>query len=278
MSEGADARDLDQLLVGTRYQLLFFLRTWRFAGLALFTLAISMVGVATDLYYGTAAVRASQPAVSTFFSGALGSMGLEIALVAAFFGGDAVSTDFGSGTGYYALVLPVRRAVLLLGRFLAAFLVAVAVTMIYFVIEVVRSAYVYGTVPATGLVALGLILLLIAAYLAFAFFLSSLFRRPAVSTITTVLLLWLAFPAVDSVLTLVNIEPFFLIDYAAGAIQQAIAVGPHQSLQIISAANETITVHLFAPYVWEGAVIMVAYLFAFLTLSILIYDRKELKG
>lgn len=278
MAETADPRDFDQLVVGTRYQLLFFLRTWRFVGLALFTLAISAIGIATDLYSGAAVVRAGTSSVASFMASNLSNMGFEVALVAAFFGGDAISTDFGSGTGFFALVLPVRRSVLLLGRYLAAFLVSVAVVMIYFLVEVIRSVYVFGTVPASAGLALALILLLIASYLALAFFLSSLFRRPTVSTITTILLLWLAFPAVDGILTLVNVEPWFLIDYATASIGQALAGTAHHSHLTVVAANQTITVNQFSPYVWEGAAIMVAYLIVFLLLSIVVYDTKELKG
>lgn len=270
----AEPNDLDQLVTATKFQLMFFLRTYRFVGLALFTLALSLINPATVAYEGAAAIRATTT-LPHFLATQLSNIGFEVALVAAFFGGDAISTDFGSPTGYFSLVQPVRRSVLLMGRYLGAFLATLAVTLIYVAIVYGTAAAVYGTLPGSTFTALGLAVLVITAYLAIAFFLSSLFRRPVVSTIATVLLLWLAFPVVTTFVQTAGIEPWFMPDYAALSVTQAFEALPHHSNLVVQSGNLTLTLQQYYPFLAEGAAILVGLTLAFLGLSILLYRYKE---
>ncbi len=270
-----EPNDLDQLGTATKFQLRFFLRTYRFIGLALFTLALSLVTPASILYQGVDAYRATTT-LPHFLASGLSSIGFEVALVAAFFGGDAISTDFGSPTGYFSLVQPVRRSVLLLGRYLGAFLVSLAVTLIYVAVIFGTGAALFGGLPGTAATALGLAVLVVVAYLALAFFLSSLFRRPVVSTIATVLLLWLAFPVVTTFIQTAGVEPWFMPDYAALSVTQALEALPHHSNLVVKSGNLTLTVQQFYPFLAEGAVVLVGLSLAFLGLSILLYRYKEM--
>ena len=273
-SSVAEPDDFDQLVTATRFQLKFFLRTYRFVGLALFTLALSLINPATAAYEGEAAVRAAST-LPHFLASGLSNIGLEVALVAAFFGGDAISTDFGSSTGYFSLVQPVRRSVLLAGRYLAAFLATLAVSLIYIATVYATATAVYGSLPLSTLSALGLTVLVIAAYLALAFFFSSLFRRPVVSTIATVLLLWLAFPVITTFVQVANIEPWFMPDYAALTVTQSLESLPHHSSLVVQTGNVTLTVQQYYPFLAEGAAVLIGTTVAFLGLSMLLYRFKQ---
>ena len=272
--------DFAQLVTATRYQLRFFRRSYRALAMAILMTVIAVALLAFSFYNGKAAVQASFPDAANYMVSLLGLLTLSVTVVAAMLGGDAIATDFGSGTGYYALVLPVRRSILLLGRYLGAALIGVGVTMIYFGSVVLAALYFFGGVPVWDtLAAFGLTILVVLAYMAFAFLLSALFRRPVVSIVVVFLLLLIGFPIVTSVLTNFGIEPWFMIDYGANAVTQALVPLPHStSIDRPIGMNQTVTVFSFNPTVAEGALILWGYLVASLVGSIAIYQHKEVKG
>ncbi len=270
------AGDVSQFWTAFRHQSLFYLRTYRFVGLLAVTVALSALVLAFEMQMGTASVRAANPTASSFLGGYLGNTGFEIGLVAAFFGGDAIARDFGSATGYYTLVLPVRRIVLLLGRYAAASLVSFAVMLAYYAFAAAGSWYFYGGLPMAFAASLGLTALLTFATVALAIFFSSLFRNPTVSMIVTVLLLWIALPSITSTLgEFGGIEPWASLSYAGNVVALIFATSyEHHSILIIG----PLTVHVFQPYIWEGIAIMVGYLSVFLTAAGILYQRKEVRG
>ena len=270
----------EQLITSFRHQIRFYLRTWRFVGLALFVLAISMIGVALDIYNGADAVRAGSPTSSLFLAGALGFITLAIPIAAAFFGGDAISMDFGSSTGYFSLVQPVHRPVLLGGRYLAACAATFLVGGINYALAVGEAAVVYGNVPWGDLgLSLGLYTLFILGVVAFAFFFSALIRRPVVSMILTVILFILGFPIIQGSLALTDIEPIFFANYAGQAVYEVFHPLPHVSTLATPIGNgRTLTIYTFHPIIWEAAVVLFLYTVAFFLVSTLHYHRKELVG
>jgi len=108
---------------------------------------------------------------------------------------------------------------------------------------------------------------------------SSLFKSPSISVVICVLVVWIVMPIITGVLDLVGIEPWFLLTYAGDVITYLTAASypVHFISTPISEGSITITVNSYAPYVWEGALIMVAYFAASLTFAWLIYSRKELR-
>jgi ABC-2 type transport system permease protein len=267
--------DVDQWVTAVRRQLRFYLKTWRFIGLLLFILAVDIAVTAVGIAYDM-----SGTSVGDYLYGAIGAMPTLGVIVGAFIGGDAIAMDFGSGTGFFMLVLPVRRTVLLLGRFAAAFLAAFALILIYYAVSLVGAAWFYGVVALPWLdvlASLGLAALFAMAVLATAFLFSAFFRSPAVSMVVTILVLFLAFDIVDGVLSITSVEPWFSILYAGQAVALVFEGQPHLTTTT-GTGMAHLTFHTWHPYVWEGAVIMVAYFVIALTVSVVIYHYKELKG
>lgn len=266
--------DPEQLGHVFRRQLQFYVRTWRFVGLLIFTLLISGLPLLLEVvHFGTNARSAD-----AYLSGFLGFLTLDAILVAAFLGGDAISMDFGSANGYYILVQPVRRIVLLLGRYLAAFVAAAAIGLTYIALGLLGASYFFGatTIPWGGVgSSAGLLLLFLLGVLSVAFAFSSLFRSPAVGMIVSVLVLWLGLAVIDGIAQFTGIEPWFSIAYAGGSIEQVL--GPSVAHRVvIRAAGVSVTT--FNPYLWESVAIMLAYFVLFLLASIVIYQYKESKG
>lgn len=269
--------DTTQWWTAVNRQLRFYLRTWRFAGLLGFVLIVTVAFTAISIVYGSGASSAS-----SYLYGAIGNLSTFGIIIGAFIGGDAIAMDFGSGTGYFMLVLPVRRLVLLLGRFAAAFLVSFALLLVFYAVALLGAIWFFGVgaVPWLDFAAsVGLAALFALAVLATAFLFSSFFRSPAISIVVTILVLFLAFLFIDGALAVTGLEPFFSLPYSGDVMALVFQSAPHHTVMSVdTGGGARIAIHTWHPYIWEGIVIMLVYLVAGLTLSAVIYQRKESKG
>jgi ABC-2 type transport system permease protein len=267
--------DTAQWVTAVRRQLRFYLKTWRFVGLLLFVLVVDIAITALNIAYNSSGLSASD-----YLYSAIGPVPTFGVIVGAFIGGDALAMDFGGGTGYFMLVLPVRRIVLLLGRYAAAFLAAFALILVYFVISLTGAVWFYGIlgIPWWDVVAsLGIAALFALAILAAAFLFSSFFRSPAISIVTTILVLFLAFDIVDGILSITTVEPWFSVLYAGQAVALVFESQPHLTITHGMGARG-LTFRTWTPYIWEGVAIMLVYLVVCLVVSAVIYQNKESKG
>lgn len=267
--------DEAQWVTAVRRQLRFYLKTWRFVGLLLFIVIVDVALTAVGIAYHNGGTSASDYLYSAI--DAMPTLGI---IVGAFIGGDAIAMDFGSGTGYFMLVLPVRRTVLLLGRFAAAFLTAFALILVFYAISLAGAVWFWGltALPWLDVVAsLGVAALFAMAVLATAFLFSSFFRSPAVSMVVTILILFLAFDIIDGVLSVTTVEPWFSLIYAGQAVAEVFETQPHLTT-MVGPGRAHLTFSTWHPYVWEGVVIMLVYFVVALVASVAIYHYKELKG
>ncbi|HYA10690.1 MAG TPA: ABC transporter permease [Thermoplasmata archaeon] len=273
--------DAEQFQTAFRYQLRSYRRTWRFLGLLGFVAVISAAILGVQLHRGVATVTANNPTSSDYLATYLSVLADAVIITGAFLGGDALAVDLSGGPGYLMLAQPVRRGALLGGRFAAAAVTGTAVGLVYYAFAAVAAQYFYGNVPSALLLSIGAALLFLLAVLAVAFFFSSFFRNPTVSIIASVLILILGFPIATSIGDLSGVEPWFSLDYGAQAITTVLSTNfQHETVMHVGVGRRggSIAVYTFAPYPWEGAVIMAVYLAAFLVLSYVIYRFKEVRG
>ena len=272
--------DFEQWRIATFHQLGHYLRTNRFYGLLAFVGLISGLTLAFEVIAGVATVQVQQLySASEYLSNYLVNTGLFVVLAAAFFGGDALSVDFSTGTGYYMLVLPIRRPVLLAGRYTAATLVTLAIVGVYFIFGTAGAVYFFGAshLPVLALVeSFGIAAVFSLAALSVAFCVSAFVRSPAAGVLITVLALYVGFTTLQATIELAGYEPWFSLSYAGGAMAavldtdfvhfQTVPLGEDQYYTIWSAT------------VAEGLAIMVGYIAVFLPLSAFLYQRKESTG
>jgi len=272
--------DLRQWTAVISSQVSHYFRTYRFLGLLGFVTLISVLTLAFEFQAGAALVRQEQlQRVSEYLSNFLVWTGLWIVIAAAFFGGDALSVDFSSGTGYYMLVLPVHRRTLLAGRYASATIATLAIIVVYYAFGILGGAYFFGfgAVPWTTVAAsLGIAIVFALAALSVAFCISAFLRSPSAGVLVTVLALYVGFTTLQSTVELAGYEPWWSLTYAGGAMAavldtdfvhlQAIPVGEDQYYTIWSA------------YTGEGILIMAIYLAVFFILSFYLYSRKESTG
>jgi ABC-2 type transport system permease protein len=256
----------------------FYLRTSRFLGLLLFVLIVTVAFTGVTVY-----LHDSGASGADYMYGAAGELGTFGIIIGAIIGGDAIAMDFGSGTGYFMLVLPVKRLVILLGRYAAAFVVTLVLIVVFLAVPLLGGIYFWGV---TGIpwVGLGESFLLAALYglavLSTAFFFSALFRSPAVSMVATILILFLGFLIIDGVVgASLGYEPWFSLLYAGSVVGLPLVAQAHHTVQHTPiGAGRTITTHVWYPYTWEGTLILLAYFVIFLVLSAVVYQYKESKG
>jgi len=264
----------------TFLQLGHYFRTNRFYGLLAFVVLISGLTLAFEIQAGVATVRVQQLYRSSeYLSNYLDNTGLWVILAAAFFGGDALSVDFSTGAGYYMLVLPVRRPVLLAGRYAAATLVTLAVVGVYYVFGAAGAIYFFGAPSIPWLLfaeSLGAAAVFSLAALSVAFCVSAFVRSPAAGVLVTVLALYVGFTTLQLTVELAGIEPWFSLSYAGGAMAAILDTDFVHIQNVPLGEDQYYTV--WAATVIEGLEIMAAYIAVFLPLSAYLYQRKESTG
>lgn len=272
--------DFEQWRTVTALQLGHYLRTYRFYGLLVFVTFISALTLAFEVDAGVAAVRVQQLYRSSeYLSNYLVYTGLWVILAAAFFGGDALSVDFSTGAGYYMLVLPIRRPVLLAGRYAAATLVTVAIVGVSYLFGAAGAIYFFGVSNFPGLAfaeSLGIAALFTLAAVSVAFCFSAFIRSPVAGVLVTVLTLYVGFTTLQSVVELAGIEPWFSLSYAGGAMA-AVLDTDFVHIQTIPLGEDQYYT-IWVATVLEGIEIMAAYVAVFLPLSAFLYQRKESTG
>jgi ABC-type transport system involved in multi-copper enzyme maturation permease subunit len=272
--------ELRQWYVVLSSQASHYFRTNRFLGLLGFVVAISCLTLAFEFQVGPAVVRQVQLGkVSEYLSNFITYTGLWIILAAAFFGGDALSVDFSTGTGYYMLVLPVHRRTLLAGRYASATIATLAIVLVYFAFAILGASYFFGlgAVPwhRVGL-ALGLAVIYTLAAVSVAFCISAFLRSPSAGVLATILSLYVGFTTLQATVELARYEPWWSLTYAGNAMAAALDTD-FVHLTSIPVGSGQYTTQWMAT-TGEGAAIMTGYLLVFFVLSLYLYSRKEATG
>jgi ABC-2 type transport system permease protein len=265
----------DQLKVFFRNYIHFYYRTKRFIGLVIFTLLVSSVVLVLQVsgYIPKSAVA------DGYASNFMQNIGVTVLLSAAFLGGDAIAQDFSSKTGLVILSQPVRRETIMLGRFLAALTATIGVAGVYYLASIAGLLVFFQFIPISILLSFLISIPFAAAALALAFLFSSIFKSGSAAIITTVLIMYLAFPTVQSLVGFLRIEPWFLLSYASEIITAAIPsqYPPHQRDIPFQTQDGSFTLTTYIPYLWEGLIIMGSYLLITMLLTLILYQRREVK-
>jgi len=260
----------------------FYLHTRRFKVI----LPIYVIlGLIFPILYGANVLQ--RPAdIYSYTSAALAELVSATTLLVAMLAGDAISQDFGR-QGFFTLTQPVRRSEIMLARTFAAFLFSALAMLVWIGIGLGSGLAFYSAVVPNGALILAFSVLLVGSVVSFVVLFSSLFKSPTMSVVVSVLVVWLVMPIITGILDLVGVEPWFLLTYAGGVVDSLAekVYPPHATSIPVSAASAgasataapSITLTTFTPYVWEAAVIMVAYLVVSLALGWFVYSRKELR-
>ncbi len=259
-----------------RYQFRDYLNSRRFILMLAIVAALGAIFTALVGYFRPAALLSTP---DTFY-GALWANGVPIVIVFAgvIFGGDAIAGEFQNRTGYFLMGLPVRRAAVYAGKYLAA-LAAALISVLAFAAILIGNGVFYFGIDALPLAFLASLLLAIAYLLALlgaTFLFSSLFKTSTYAVLVVAVLFIFGFGILQSVVTgLVKIEPWFLISYASPVIGYPFASSLPAHVTVVRAASGAVVDTLYAPTYLEGIGIMLGYFLLTAVGGLALFEREE---
>jgi ABC-2 type transport system permease protein len=265
---------LTQIGIVTKYAFLNYFRARRFYALLIIVLIIGVLITAAIDYYRPAEMLSDPLTLIGTIWGRF--VNFIVVLAAAFFGGDAISGEFQSRTGYFLVPNPIRRSAIYTGKWIAALVASTIILGIFALFAAVNGVYYFGTsLPSefTQSVLYAWIYLISALALTFAF--SSLFKSSAISILMSVILLLFVFNIVDTVSSLVaGIEPWFSITYAAGIISNVLTVPFPDHVSTVQ-VTKRISFTSYNATIPEGLVILGLYFIIMAVVGLWLFERKE---
>ncbi len=275
-------RSTEQIFKLARYQLREYFSSRRFVVLVGIILAVGAALTAIVAYYRSDLISNNL----AFYRGFWGrSAGVIIVLAAVFFGGDAIAGEFQNKTGYFLMGLPVRRATIYVGKYIAALVASVCVLGLFLFILVLNGVYYFGrsALPWQLVPSFLLASVYLMAVLAVTFLLSSLFKASAYGFVFTAILFLFGFTLLqDLVTSLLRMQPWMVISYASGAVGDVFSPSINWGLMgTVSTTSLPGDLSLFTSVthytcgVAEGIVIILAYFFVAAVVGLVLFEREE---
>lgn len=253
-----------------RYQLIDYLRSRRFILMLAIVATIGGIFTAVVGYYRPPSFLAASSNYYSAFWG--GGATYVIIFAGVIFGADAIAGEFQNKTGYFLMGLPVRRATVYAGKYIAAFLASFTALLVFALLLLANGVYYFGGGAFTVaffesfLLAVGYLL----ALLGTTFLFSSLFKTSTYATLVVAVLFLFGFSLFNILLeNLVNIEPWMIVTYASGVIGNVFD-NPYPA-HIVTRDGIT----LYTPTIVEGVGIMLGYFVLTSLLGLVLFEREE---
>ena len=165
------------------------------------------------------------------------------------------------------------------GKFLASSLASLIVVLSYWLIAIVDIFYYYSSIPDAVWYSLLLSLLFLISLLSLTYLFSSLFKNGAIAITIVAIIYFFVFNIVNSISMLSGVEPWFSITYGASIITLVFKgnyIGDYTHKQVLHVGRH-MSFTTYAPYIWEGILIMVLYFVISAILASIIFHYKEMK-
>ena len=268
---------IDQTLILSRYQFRDYLRSRRFLLMVAIVAAVGAILTTLVAYYRPAGLIGSASA----FYGSLWAGGISFLIVLAgiIFGGDAIAGEFQNKTGYFLMGLPVKRATVYAGKYLAVLAASIVTMLLYLAIVLGNAVYYLGGSAFSDVGQLfgsfGIALLYLLALMGFVFLFSSLFKTSLYAVLVVALLFLIGFSLIQSAVTgLTGTEPWYLLSYANGIISYPLTGVPaHVGRVVVGRAVET----TYAPTYLEGFAVMFGYFLLTTIAGLFFFGREEFR-
>jgi ABC-2 type transport system permease protein len=260
---------LAQVGITVKYTFLDYLRSRRFAILMAITLIISGVLTILVAYYRPPGMVKST--TLDFYQTWWGMFSTDLIVIfGIFFGGDAIAAEFQNKTGYFTIPNPIRRSSIYIGKYIAAFIAATVILVVYFVVAIINGLFYYGASVPYQLgesFLLGWFYLL--AVLGFTFMFSSLFKSSSYSILVSFLVLFVGFGIIQGLVeALTNLEPWFILTYGSSIIANVLSV-------TYPTTSTRFGITIYVASIPEGLAIMGIYFVVTAALGLLLFERKE---
>ena len=216
-----------------------------------------------------------------FASSNLGFISLMIIISAAMFTGDSISSEFENRTGLMLFPTPQRQNSIFVGKYIASVLATWLAVILYYLVTLIAIGQIYGfdQVSMEFLQSFLLALLYSASAVSLIYFFSSVMKRAITSTLIGFFALMMIMPIVSLVLTLGNVDPWFIITHSADLITDVLGTsgasfGPGGS----SDGGPMSGLADFSPDFYVGIGVMAGYAIGFFIAGLGIANRKKMEG
>jgi ABC-2 type transport system permease protein len=272
-----------QALLLSRYQFRDYLRSRRFVLMMTIVAVIGAILSFVLAYFNSSATVQGLIASSDAFYGSTWAGGVTVVIIFSgiIFGGDAIAGEFQNKTGYFLMGLPIRRATVYVGKFLAALAASLVAVVFYLLILLANGAYyLHGNAFPAALGESFLIsLLYLLALLGAVFLFSSLFKNSLYAVLVVAVLFLFGFSLIQGLITdLVKIEPWFIITYADAVIGYPFlsSLPPHMTtVTLMGGRGATLTTTAWNPTYPEGLAIMAGYFILTALAGLWLFEREE---
>jgi ABC-2 type transport system permease protein len=266
---------LAQAFILQRYQLRDYLRSRRFVLMMGIVAAIGAILSFVLYHYNGAGLTGSSDA----FYGTLWAGGVTVVIIFSgiIFGGDAIAGEFQNKTGYFLMGLPIRRASVYVGKFLAAYAASVVAVLVYLAILLANGAYYLGgnAFPLALVESFLIALLYLAALLGSVFLFSSMFKNSLYAVLVVAVLFLFGFSLIQGLVTdLVKVEPWFIITYAENVISYPF-LSTLPAHMMTSTGPRGFVTTTYNPTYLEGFAIMAGYFLFTAIAGLFLFEREQ---
>jgi ABC-2 type transport system permease protein len=273
-----------QALILSRYQFRDYLRSRRFVLMMSIVAVIGAILSFVLAYYHGSATVSGLTSSSDAFYGSFWTEGVAIVIIFSgiIFGGDAIAGEFQNKTGYFLMGLPIRRASVYAGKYMAALAASLVAVLFYLAILVANGAVYLGAgafFPVSLVESFAIAILYLLALLGSVFLFSSLFKNSLYAVLVVAVLFLFGFTIIEGLITaLVKIEPWFIISYAQSVIGYPFlsSLPAHMTTSTTmgprGVSSTTTTYH---PTYLEGFLIMGGYWVLTAIAGLWLFEREE---
>jgi ABC-2 type transport system permease protein len=273
-------RSWEQVLKLSGYQLRDYVFSRRFILMIGLVAIIGAILTAVVGYYRPSSFLASPGAFYATTWG--GGVTIVIIFAGVIFGGDAIAGEFQNRTGYFLMGLPLRRATVYVGKYIAAFIAALAAVVFYAVIVLANSAFYFGASALTTTFGESFVLAVVymLALLGATFLFSSLFKTSTYATLVVAVLFLFGFTLLqDLIAGLVHITPWFILTYAdtiiGGVFNTSCMSNPGTHTCMVPGPGGGFTETVTNATIPQGVAIMLAYFVITSILGLFLFEREE---
>jgi ABC-2 type transport system permease protein len=147
---------------------------------------------------------------------------LIVLIAATLFTSGAIASEFEERTALILFTKPIRKWSIYLGKYVASCLLGIVFMVVYYAIVTAVSLAVTGSIPPHFAASLGLTVLYVLSTSGIAMMISSFAKKSSTAAILTFITLLLLISIVTGVLTMYNVDTWFMLDDASNHISTCI--------------------------------------------------------
>ncbi len=145
---------------------------------------------------------------------------LVVLMASTLFASISIVSEYEERTALIVFTRPIRKTSIFVGKALACIVLTIAFTALYYLIAIIVSAAVKGSVSGDMFVSFGLACAYAFGTIGIAMLVSSIMKKGSTSTIITFVILAVIITALSMVLNAANVNSSWMIDQAANSIME----------------------------------------------------------